>query len=162
MVRRAILAAALGWSLHFTPAALADGGNTSLIHACVHQDRHDGEVHGRVRIVLPDERCGHREAPVHWSIGSAPPSVGARGIQLFASDGTFTVPAGVSSVLVEAWGGGGAGGSGPNYGGGGGGGGYVRAVLAVSPGQAVPVTIGAGGVGACGMSGTPGGNTTFG
>jgi len=52
--------------------------------------------------------------------------------QTYTANGTFTVPAGVTSVQVEAWGGGGAGGGvdGVNWqnraGGGGGGGAYVK------------------------------------
>jgi hypothetical protein len=159
MVQRVVFGIAFGSLLPFMPMALADGGDTSLIHACVHQDPQHGAVHGRVRIVLPNELCKHHEAPVHWSIHG---SSSVRGIQLFASDGTFTVPAGVSRVLVEAWGGGGAGGNGPNFGGGGGGGGYVRAVVAVNPGQAVLVTVGQGGAPGCGLNGLAGGDTTFG
>lgn len=47
---------------------------------------------------------------------------------------TFTVPAGVFQITVEAWGGGGAGGGAKNgRGGGGGGGAYVRSVINVTP-----------------------------
>ncbi|OIP65225.1 MAG: hypothetical protein COV32_02800 [Candidatus Yonathbacteria bacterium CG10_big_fil_rev_8_21_14_0_10_43_136] len=78
--------------------------------------------------------------------------------QTFISDGTFTVPAGVTSITVETWGGGGAGGpggdsgsvyGGHNYtsGGGGGSGGYAKSTFAVTPGETFPVVIGAGGTG---------------
>jgi|GEM_PF-1931576 len=46
--------------------------------------------------------------------------------------GTWTVPAGVTSITVECWGGGGAG----RYGAGGAGGAWTQETLAVSPGQA--------------------------
>lgn len=48
-----------------------------------------------------------------------------------AGAGSWTVPAGVTSITVETWGGGGAG----PFGAGGGGGGYSAGVVTVSPGQ---------------------------
>ncbi|MBK7524702.1 MAG: carbohydrate binding domain-containing protein [Saprospiraceae bacterium] len=60
---------------------------------------------------------------------------------------TFTVPAGVTSITVETWGGGGRGGSrttGTDGTGGGGGGAYSRQVFAVTPGQVLNVNVGAG------------------
>ncbi len=54
--------------------------------------------------------------------------------------GTFTVPAGVTSITVEVWGAGGRGGSRSSSNGaaaGGGGGAYSRSVLAVTPGQVI-------------------------
>lgn len=69
-------------------------------------------------------------------------------MQTFTSNSTFTVPAGVTSITVELWGGGGRGGSrtsGDNFGcGGGGGGAYARSVLSVTPGQVYDVFVGAG------------------
>lgn len=62
---------------------------------------------------------------------------------------TFTVPAGVTSVRAIVIGGGGSGGRcGSSYGGGGGGGGgFAMGVYSVTPGQAIPVTVGIGGPG---------------
>ncbi|WP_394363989.1 beta strand repeat-containing protein, partial [Algoriphagus ratkowskyi] len=61
---------------------------------------------------------------------------------------TFTVPAGVTSITVEAWGGGGRGGywdsNGTGGRGGGGGGGYSRSVISVSSGQSYTYVVGAG------------------
>jgi hypothetical protein len=73
----------------------------------------------------------------------------AHGVQAFSATGTFTVPAGVTSVIVELWGGGGGGGRGQNNGkgGGGGGGGYGRAVVMVTPNASIAVTVGSGGLG---------------
>lgn len=72
----------------------------------------------------------------------------------FTASGTWTVPAGVTIVKVECWGGGGAGGgangSAPtNRAGGGGAGGAYTLVntISVSPGQIISVTVGAGGIG---------------
>lgn len=62
-------------------------------------------------------------------------------INTFATN--WTVPAGVTKILVEAWGGGGGG----AIGGGGGSGGYVVAQYTVSPGNVVTITCGAGGAG---------------
>jgi hypothetical protein len=68
---------------------------------------------------------------------------------------TFTVPAGVTKIAVEAWGGGGTGGStatspflGAVGGGGGGGGGYVKAWFTVTPGSTVNIVVGKGGTAA--------------
>jgi len=63
------------------------------------------------------------------------------------SDQTYTVPAGVTSIDVEMWGGGGGGGNagGWSYGFAGGGGGYTTGTLAVTPGQVLTVMVGAGG-----------------
>jgi hypothetical protein len=64
---------------------------------------------------------------------------------------TFTVPTGVTSIDIEAWGGGGAGGgaTGQNSSGGGGaGGGYVKkTAYPVTPGNTYTVYVGAGGIG---------------
>ncbi|WP_044117959.1 T9SS type A sorting domain-containing protein [Alkaliflexus imshenetskii] len=65
-------------------------------------------------------------------------------------NGTWTVPAGVTQITVEAWGGGGGGGgsnSNNNGGSGGGGGGYATYTITVTPGQSIPYTVGAGGSG---------------
>ncbi|MDB5225606.1 MAG: hypothetical protein JWL87_558 [Candidatus Adlerbacteria bacterium] len=68
-------------------------------------------------------------------------------------DQTYTVPAGVTSVLVKAWGAGGGtgcnGGEGP-----GGRGGYTSGTLAVSPGQVLTVIVG--------QAGTKNGPRTYG
>ena len=97
--------------------------------------------------------------------------------QVFSSNGTFTVPAGVTRLLVEAWGAGGGGGGGygrplgGSAGGGGGGssGSYSKRYVTVTPGQIINITVGIGGTGGiggtpnnCGTSGTNGGETIFG
>ncbi|TVP57682.1 MAG: hypothetical protein EA349_06030 [Halomonadaceae bacterium] len=63
----------------------------------------------------------------------------------------YTVPGGVVEVTVELWGGGGRGGSAGSWlfltsgqSGGGGGGAYARSTLAVTPGQVIPLQVGAG------------------
>lgn len=60
---------------------------------------------------------------------------------------TFTVPDGVTSITVKAWGGGGGGGAGGSAatGGAGGGAGYNNATLSVNPGDALTVRVGGGG-----------------
>lgn len=61
---------------------------------------------------------------------------------------TFTVPAGVYLIFARVWGGGGGGGGvGAGGGGasGGAGGGYAEGFYAVTPGQVIPVVVGAGG-----------------
>ncbi|KKS58205.1 MAG: PE-PGRS family protein [Candidatus Nomurabacteria bacterium GW2011_GWA2_42_41] len=87
-----------------------------------------------------------------------PPAPILANSQTFASNGTFTVPAGVTSITVEVWGGGGAGGPGgasQNYtgywtytaGGGGGSGGYAKSMFTVTPGATYSIVVGAGGSG---------------
>jgi hypothetical protein len=102
---------------------------------------------------------------------------GFSNFQVFNSSGSFTVPVGVTKLMVELWGaGGGGGGSGGGgysnsggTGGGGGGGGYVKDIITVTPGQSIPVTVGLGGSGgsggaSCGIncSGQPGSDGTGG
>lgn len=81
----------------------------------------------------------------------------------FTASGTWTAPAGVTSVTVEAWGGGGAGGGAtgrPAKGGGGAGGQYAQKVVTVVPGNVYTIVVGAGGVGGTGTGGI-GGDSTF-
>lgn len=80
--------------------------------------------------------------------------------------GSWVAPAGVSSVIVEAWGAGGGGGgantTGSGGGGGGGGGEYAKSTLAVTPGNSYSYGVGAGGAaGSAGGNGGTGGNTSF-
>ena len=80
--------------------------------------------------------------------------------------GTWTCPAGVTSVLAEAWGagGGGASGTGNAYGAGGAGGGeYAARTVPTTPGHVYRLTVGAGGAGGTtgGNSGSNGGNSVF-
>jgi hypothetical protein len=79
--------------------------------------------------------------------------------QTFNTSGTFTPPAGVTVVTVEAWGGGGKGGSrtASGVGGGGGGGGYTRKVMTVVPGNNYNVVVGNGST----TSSVAGGDTYF-
>jgi hypothetical protein len=72
--------------------------------------------------------------------------------QVFSGQGsgTYTVPAGVTSITTKIWGGGGGGGGGGAAGGtgaAGGGGGYITAVLTVTPGEDLTVYVGGGGSG---------------
>ena len=70
---------------------------------------------------------------------------GQQVVQLFTSSGTWTAPAGVSSIKAECWAGGGDGSgvSGSTGGAGGGGGEYAaEATLTVTPGHTYTVTVG--------------------
>lgn len=72
---------------------------------------------------------------------------------------TFTVPAGITEVLIEMWG---AGGGGHSPGGGGGSGGYWVGLIPVTPGGTINLTVGAGGsAGATDVPAGNGGNTGF-
>jgi hypothetical protein len=104
-----------------------------------------------------------------WKLPWLRPGFGS-GIQSYTASGTFIVPAGVSQVEVEVWGGG-AGSyasiSGPQTGnasGGGSGGGYGRKRIAgLTPGQSIGVIVGAGGnYGAAGGGASSGGTSSFG
>lgn len=105
-----------------------------------------------------------------WKLPGLHPGFGS-GVQNFAASGTFIVPAGVTQVEVEVWGGGSgsyASVSGTPTGissGGGSGGGYARKrISGLTPGQSIPVIVGAGGAaGAVGGSAPgAGGTSSFG
>lgn len=94
-------------------------------------------------------------------------AAGRREMLLFTVPGTtsWTVPANVWRVFAQVWGGGGAGGgsSATVAGGGGGGGGYSAGWVGVTPGQSIPVTVGAGGApGPATGNGASGGSSSFG
>lgn len=90
---------------------------------------------------------------------------GIRGIKEFLIDGSFTVPTGVATILIEAYGAGGGGGGsvGQLLGAGGGGGGFASSVLTVTPGHILTIHIGAAGSGGAnnGSPGAAGTNTTI-
>jgi hypothetical protein len=101
------------------------------------------------------------------AIGSA---LAAPDVQIFTASGTWTMPAGALTVVIEVLGGGGAGGgagaapSGTNSrGSGGGAGGYAWAQrLASALGGSVAITVGAGGLGNLAANGDPGSGSSFG
>ena len=76
----------------------------------------------------------------------------------FDKSGSFTVPAGVTSLTVYALGGGG--GSNGDFGPSGSGGGAAQKVFAVTPGQVIPFAVGAGGTGTTYGGATPGTDTS--
>jgi hypothetical protein len=91
------------------------------------------------------------------------------GFQVFTASGTFTIPTGVSRVMIEMWGGGGGGGGANSTGGcnttgaggdGGGGGAYSKSLFNVT--SNIIITIGAGGAGGATGShnGSAGGTTS--
>jgi hypothetical protein len=91
--------------------------------------------------------------------------------QVFTANGTFTVPTGITAVSVSLWAGGGGGkggGSGASSNAGvAGNGGTVNAIVTVTPGASISVTVGAGGNGSSGSAsttsnGSTGGTTSFG
>lgn len=89
---------------------------------------------------------------------------GAYTIVTFKSGGTFTIPLGLSTASILVVGGGGGGGAG-TAGGGGGGGVIYNSSYSVTPGQTIPITIGAGGIGkdysVTNTGGTNGSNSIF-
>ncbi|MDP2336943.1 MAG: hypothetical protein Q8N05_10950, partial [Bacteroidota bacterium] len=83
----------------------------------------------------------------------------AQSPQTFTTNGTFTVPAGVTSITVECWGAGGGGSSistSGAQGGGGGGGAFASSSVAVLPGNSYTIV-----VGAAGTASNAGGNSSF-
>jgi hypothetical protein len=101
-----------------------------------------------------------------WKLPALRPGV-ASGVQAFSITGTFLVPATVTQVEVEVWGGGsGSYASVPGLpSGGGSGGGYARKlVTGLLPGQVIPVTVGSGGAAGLtsGAGAGPGGTSSFG
>jgi hypothetical protein len=92
--------------------------------------------------------------------------ISAQTSQTFIATGTFTVPAGVTSIKVECWGGGGAGGgvTGANNstraGGGGSGGTYTLATINVTALSQLTINVGAGGVGVSSADGGNGGTSS--
>lgn len=119
----------------------------------------DGLNPGDISAALPNRLIYKSLPSAHFMwVRQSPPR---KNIEVFDSDGTFTVPALVTQVEVEVVGGG-AGGGGASSGavgaGGGGGGGYARKLVDVSPGASIAVTVGSGGAG--GAVSADGGNGT--
>lgn len=88
-------------------------------------------------------------------------------VYAYQTSGTFTIPAGVTKIMVECVGGGGNNipGSPGSFlvGGGGGGGGYAKGIFTVIPGTIYTVTVGIGGTGQTNSSlATSGGTSSFG
>lgn len=74
--RRSILvgiptAVAIALAVHVTPPVLADGGDATLIHACVKN------ANGQVRIVGPNDGCLPSESSLHWAAGASANTAGS-------------------------------------------------------------------------------------
>ena len=90
---------------------------------------------------------------------------GMRGMSAFTANGSFTVPANVTRIFYKAVGGGGGGGastSANSSAGGAGSGALAEGTLAVTPGQVIAMTIGAGGFQGTTGAGAAGGTTSIG
>ncbi len=70
---------AVALSVLLAPALLADGGDPTLIHACVKK------ANGQVRIVQPAESCLPSEVSMHWAAGG-PANAGG---SIMVHGGTF-------------------------------------------------------------------------
>ena len=110
-------------------------------------------------------------AEAKWIVDNVGSNVGGGFVEYdTAGSYTFTVPAGVTIISVTACGGGGGGGTGNNsgsstsYGGPGGGGGaaVVGRKFAVTPGQTLAITVGAGGTVSSNTTTGKGGDTVIG
>jgi hypothetical protein len=80
--------------------------------------------------------------------------------QLFTSSGTFTVPTGITSVLVTVVGGGS--GNNTTYNPQGGQGGYAVGNVSVTPGASISITVGTGSAGVSGNAGNAANSSSFG
>jgi hypothetical protein len=103
---------------------------------------------------------------VSWKLPQLRPGFGS-GVKSFLANDVFYVPAGVTQVEVEVWGAGSgsfASVSGLPSGGGAAGGYARKLVTGLTPGQAIPVSVGAGGVGGSTAGSAPGsgGTSSFG
>lgn len=114
---------------------------------------------------------GHN-AGYQMEVKLAEPNAPASTVETFTTSGSWVVPAGVTSAVVECWGGGGSGGGNiqttRDGGGGGGGGAYAKSTIALTPGATINYQVGAGGI--CNpytslspddSKGQPGGDTWF-
>lgn len=98
---------------------------------------------GAANTVLTNDGTGN----LSWATSTAGGG-GFNDMQVFTSSGSFTIPAGITKVMVEVIGGGGAGGQGnggATPGQGGQGGGYSRGIFTVTPGDVHVITVGSGG-----------------
>ena len=98
---------------------------------------------------------------VPYALNSA--NAGFSNFQVFDASGNYTVPPGVTKIMIEIWGGGGAGGgtSGSGIGGSGGGAGaYGKEIFGVNAGNNIVVSVGAGGSGVVDANGTSGGGSS--
>jgi hypothetical protein len=97
------------------------------------------------------------------SISIAASSSGLPGVlgQVFTSNGTFTIPTGVTALKVTVVGGGGAGGGYTNEGGGGGGAGAtaIKYLTGLTAGNTLSVVVGSGGTGGGYYTGNAGGQS---
>jgi hypothetical protein len=122
------------------------------------------DVNGTVKITDGSQGSGKvltSDASGNASWQTAAVSAGSfTNMQVYSTAGTstFTVPAGVTKIMVEVWGGGGGGGNSSatvtGTVGSGAGGGYGRSIFSVVPGQNYSVVVGAGGVAGSGDGGT--------
>lgn len=69
--RLVVAGIAVALSVLLTPPVFADGGDPTLIHACVKK------ANGQVRIVGPNDTCLPSESPAHWSAGAPGNAVGS-------------------------------------------------------------------------------------
>lgn len=128
------------------------------------------DVNGTVKITDGTEGAGKvltSDASGNASWQTATTSgAGFTNMQVFSTAGTssFTVPAGVTKIMVEVWGAGGGGaGTNSGYAAGGGGGAYGKQFITVTPGTAYSVVVGTGGAaGTAGVAGGNGGLSSFG
>ena len=131
------------------------------------------EVQGQIKVVDGLQGVGKvltsdAAGLASWQTPTSGGGSGFSNMQVFTASGSFTIPAGITKIMVEVRGGGGGGAKGNSaaqFGQGGSGGGYGKNVFTVVPGTVYTVTVGAGGIGSSGGScslGGVGGTSSFG
>lgn len=143
-------------------------GNSQCLHfnnnGWIYTGDTSGNVYGGVGLAA-ESLWANNQICLRGDCRTAWPADG-KNYQVFRSPGTytFTVPSGITKILVEAWGGGGGGGgTSDGAGGGGGGGSYASDIFSVTSGSQYTVTVGNGGAGGgAGGSGAAAGASSFG
>lgn len=124
--------------------------NSIVLRIDIDQDSSDLEEEEYVDTASYDTGTGLTKEFLAENDGDLPGATPTTEIKTTPGSGTFTVPDGVGSLIVECWGGGGGGsrnGPGGDGGGGGGGGAYVKRILTVQPGFIYNYYVGDGGAG---------------
>jgi subtilisin-like proprotein convertase family protein len=178
----ATVASSPGTGINTVPATSFNRGVTTVIYT-VADAANNTSTCGFLVTVTDNQNPTVVTCPSNITVNNAPGTCGAtvtytnptftdncglatttQSFNFTGSTQTFTVPAGITSIIVKAWGAGGGGGGGDGRpGGSGGGGAYSSSTLSVIPGQVYTIYVGGPGQAGTGcVTGTGGGNGGFG